>query len=175
MANKTLFALMFLCSYALLRSRHLYNCREVSTNHAFFNKQSQFPGYSNERKLTNNKDLSKFYPAGGAKKQTQFKPNSNPITERVKLMQSVYLQRIMKKNAAKGYEKQTQNKPNSNPNKACPERIYTELRRSSRMGQFPKCQNERKIGCIHISKKYNALIRKVLDSQTYFVVKNRLY
>ena len=32
-------------------------------------------------------------------------------------MQSVYLQRIMKKNAAKGYEKtkpkQTQNKPNS--------------------------------------------------------------
>ncbi len=44
------------------------------------------------------------------------KPNSNPIAERVKLMQSVYLQRIMKKNAAKGYEKtnpkQTQFKPN---------------------------------------------------------------
>ncbi len=33
------------------------------------------------------------------------KPNSNPIAERAKLMQSVYLQRIMKKNAAKGYEK----------------------------------------------------------------------
>ncbi len=30
---------------------------------------------------------------------------TNPIAERVKLMQSVYLQRIMKKNAAKGYEK----------------------------------------------------------------------
>jgi len=34
-------------------------------------------------------------------KQTQ----SNPICQRVKLMQSVYLQRIMKKNAAKVYEK----------------------------------------------------------------------
>ena len=30
-------------------------------------------------------------------------------------MQSVYLQRIKKKNTAKGYEKQSQNKPNSNP------------------------------------------------------------
>ncbi|MHC4486884.1 MAG: hypothetical protein ACYS4T_17025 [Planctomycetota bacterium] len=30
---------------------------------------------------------------------------SKPIAERVKLMQSVYLQRIMKKNANKGYEK----------------------------------------------------------------------
>jgi uncharacterized protein YijF (DUF1287 family) len=44
------------------------------------------------------------------------KPNSNPICQRVKLMQSVYLQRIMKINAAKGYEKtnpiQTQYKAN---------------------------------------------------------------
>ncbi len=37
------------------------------------------------------------------------------------------------------------NKPNSNPIKPCPERIYTELRRSSRMGQFPKSQNECKL------------------------------
>ncbi len=64
------------------------------------------------------------------------------------------------------------NKPNSNPNKACPE-LVPKVR--SRMGQFPKCQNELKIGCIHISKKYNVLIRKVLDSQTYFVVKNGSY
>jgi len=35
----------------------------------------------------------------------QNKPNSNPIAERVKLMQSVYLQAIMKKIAAKRYEK----------------------------------------------------------------------
>jgi hypothetical protein len=41
-------------------------------------------------------------------------------------MQSVYLQRIMKKNAAKGYE-------NSNPIKACPE-LVPKVR--SRMGQF---------------------------------------
>jgi len=33
------------------------------------------------------------------------KPNSNPIAERVKLIQMFYLQRIMKKNAANGYEK----------------------------------------------------------------------
>ncbi len=32
-----------------------------------------------------------------------------------------------------------------------------------------------KIGCVHISKKYNVLIRKFLDSQTNFVVKNGLY
>ena len=35
----------------------------------------------------------------------QNKPNSNRIAESVKLMQTVYLQRIMKKNEAKGYEK----------------------------------------------------------------------
>ncbi len=118
MANKTLFALMFLCSYALLRRRHLYNCRESSTNQLFFNKQSQFRESLNERKYLLYKDLSKFYPAGGAKKQTQFKPNQT---------------------------------------------------------QSQKSQNERKIGCIHISKKYNVLIRKVLANQTYFVVKNELY
>jgi len=42
-----------------------------------------------------------FIPLAGQKN----KPNSNPIAERVKLMQSLYLQRIIKKNAAKGYEK----------------------------------------------------------------------
>ncbi len=30
---------------------------------------------ANELKLITNKELQKFYPAGGAKKQTQFKPN----------------------------------------------------------------------------------------------------
>jgi hypothetical protein len=44
------------------------------------------------------------------------KPKTKPIAERAKLMQSVYLQRIMKNNADRGYEKtkpkQTQNKPN---------------------------------------------------------------
>jgi len=49
------------------------------------------------------------------------KAKTNPICQRVKLMQSVYLQRIMKKNADKGYEK---TKP--------------------KQTQFPKSQNERK-------------------------------
>jgi len=43
------------------------------------------------------------------------KPNSNPIAERVKLMQSMYLQRIMKKNAAKGYERTNPKQTQSNP------------------------------------------------------------
>ncbi len=54
------------------------------------------------------------------------KPNSNPIKanskpiqtqllQRPKLMQSVHIQRIMKKNAAMAMKKQTQFKPNSNP------------------------------------------------------------
>jgi len=38
-------------------------------------------------------------------KTNPIQTQSNPIAERAKLMQSVYLQRIMKKNAAKGYEK----------------------------------------------------------------------
>ena len=54
-------------------------------------------------------------------KQTQF-------VERVKLMQSVYLQRIMKKNAAKGYEKTKPNKANL-----------------VRRRRIPKGQNELKI------------------------------
>jgi len=34
---------------------------------------------ANEHKYLLHKGLSKFYPAGGAKKQTQFKPKTNPI------------------------------------------------------------------------------------------------
>jgi len=63
------------------------------------------------------KDYKNLIPLAGQKN----KPNSNPIAERVKLTQSMLLQKITKKNVAKGYEKQSQNKPN-----------------------FFKCQNERK-------------------------------
>ena len=62
--------------------------------------------------------------------QTQFKPNQSQFAERAKLMQSLYLQRIMKKIRLRAMKKQSQNKPNSNPIKACPER--------SRMGQFER-------------------------------------
>ena len=69
------------------------------------------------------------------------------------------------------------NKPNSNPIKACPvlAEALSAAEGAVEWANFFKAQNERKIGCIHISKKYNVLIRKVLGSQTYFVVKNRLY
>ncbi len=54
----------------------------------------------------------KINPIGHLVKANPIQTQSNPIAERVKLMQSVYLQRIMKKNADMGYEKQTQFKPN---------------------------------------------------------------
>ncbi len=41
----------------------------------FFAKRTQIPTKSNERKYLLYKELSNFYPAGGAKN----KPNSNPI------------------------------------------------------------------------------------------------
>jgi len=47
----------------------------------------------------------KINPIGHLVKTNPIQTQSNPICQRVKLMQSVYLQRIMKKYAAKGYEK----------------------------------------------------------------------
>jgi hypothetical protein len=44
--------------------------------------------------------------------QTQFKPNQSQFAERAKLMQSLYLQRIMKKMRIRVIKKQTQFKPN---------------------------------------------------------------
>jgi len=41
----------------------------------FYAKQTQFSGCTNECKYLLYKGLSNFYPACGAKKQTQFKPN----------------------------------------------------------------------------------------------------
>ncbi len=47
----------------------------------------------------------KINTIGQLVKTNPIQTQSNPIAERAKLMQSVYLQRIMKKNADKGYEK----------------------------------------------------------------------
>jgi len=47
----------------------------------------------------------KINPIGHLVKTNPIQTQTNPIAERVKLLQSVYLQRIMKKNAANGYEK----------------------------------------------------------------------
>ncbi len=59
----------------------------------------------------------KINGSGESEKTIPIQTQSNPIAERVKLMQSVYLQWIMKKNTAKGYVK---TKP--------------------KQTQFPKCQ-----------------------------------
>ncbi len=94
------------------------------------------------------------------------KPNSNPIKpnlRKAKMNVNLYViedyrkkddfvvrinkpnfrngQNERKLNFNKGLQKKRlfsspKNKPKTNPIKACPERIYTELRRSSRMGQF---------------------------------------
>ncbi|MHC4173100.1 MAG: hypothetical protein ACYST5_09200 [Planctomycetota bacterium] len=68
------------------------------------------------------KDYRKNDAFAGQKNKPNSKPiqtQSKPIADRVKLMQCVYLQRIMKKNADRSYEKtkpkQSQFKPNSNP------------------------------------------------------------
>jgi len=98
----------------------------------------------------------------------QNKPNSNPIAERMKLMQSVYLQRIMKKNAAMDYEKQSQNKPNSNPNKANFLNAKMNLKLLSKKSGHTRSAEITKIGCIHIPKKYNAIIGR------FWVVKQTL-
>ena len=55
-------------------------------------------------------------PPQAPEKTNPIQTQTNPIAERGKLMQSVYLESVMKKNADKGYEKtkpkQTQFKPN---------------------------------------------------------------
>jgi len=67
------------------------------------------------------------------KKQTQNKPNCR---KGKKLMQSMYLQRIMKKNTAKGYEKtkpkQTQFPQSTNDNKPPLLQAYTNNHRAGR-------------------------------------------
>jgi len=63
-----------------------------------------------------------------------------------------------------------ENKPNSNPIKACPElaEALSAAEGAVEWANFFKGQNERKIGCIHISKKYNVLIGR------FWVVKQTL-
>ena len=101
---------------------HLLFCRgnyNIFPDTLYFNKQSQSQVRENQRKLLSDKQIR----AIGHLVIGKNKANSNPIkaktnpiqtqfAERAKMMQSEYLQRIMKNNAAKGYEKQSQNKPN---------------------------------------------------------------
>jgi len=66
-------------------------------------------------------------------------------------MQSVYLQRIMKKNADKGFEKQSQNKPNSNPKQTQSKPVLSAVE----WANFFKVQNELKIACRKIWPYFN--------------------
>ena len=59
--------------------------------------------------------ITKEYENDNTFRPPENKANTNPICQRVKVMQSVYLQRIMKKNAAKGYEKTNPIQTQSNP------------------------------------------------------------
>ncbi len=102
----------------------LYICRGPSTNQLFFNKQSQFRESSNERKYLLYKGLSNFYPAGGAKKQTQFKPNQTQSPKSPNERKLNFNKGLQKKRHFRSPKKQTQFKPN-----------------------FFKGQNERKLIC----------------------------
>ncbi len=57
----------------------LYRCRARTTNSPFFNKQSQFPKKSSERNRFNNNELWQNGHLVRREKQSQFKPNTNPI------------------------------------------------------------------------------------------------
>jgi len=114
-------------------SSHLYICREISTNQPFLCKTNPISNpilsavgglqmnvislvtkaYENKSNWTLGENKPKTNP-----KQTQFKPNlvrRRRIAERVKLMQSVYLQRITEKKMISQSRKtkpiQTQTKP----------------------------------------------------------------
>ena len=82
-------------------------------------KQSQNKPNFRNAKMNVNFFVTKDYENESTFRVRKNKAKTKPICQRVKLMQSVYLQRIMKKNADRGYEKtkpkQSQNKPNTNP------------------------------------------------------------
>jgi hypothetical protein len=74
----------------------------------YYAKQSQFQKSQmnvNPYNATDYESKSNWTFGENKPNSKPIQTQSNPIAERVKLMQSVYLQRNMKKNAAKGYEK----------------------------------------------------------------------
>jgi len=91
----------------------------------FYAKQTQFAGYSNERKCCCNKVLCQYTPSQTRAKQTQYKPNTNPIKPNL-----LNAQMNVNKVLTKDYE----NKSNSTLNENKPNQT-----------QFPKSQNELKL------------------------------
>jgi hypothetical protein len=92
-----------------LVSCFFYNCRGVSTNRPYFLQNK--PNFKNPQ-MNVSIYYTKVYSNETAFRRGKNKPKTNPICRRAELMQSTYLQRIMKENVAKDYEKQSQNKPN---------------------------------------------------------------
>ena len=91
-----------LCLWSVVSGLLVCDKQRDTFNHfkPFYAKQTQFPGYPNERKFCYDNALYKFTTSQKRKKQTQFKPNSNPIQTQFK---------------ANSKPIQTQFKPNSNP------------------------------------------------------------
>jgi len=89
---------------------------QLRTTNSFLKKQSQFLEYSNEHKSYYDKALRQFPPPRTLQKQSQNKPNSNPIKPNFRNAKM-----NLKFYSTKDYEneprlrtlaKQTQNKPN---------------------------------------------------------------
>jgi len=116
---------------------NIYNIKDYKnfiTLAGYKNKPNSNPNKPNLRKAKMNVNL---YFIEDYRKKDDFKVRINKPN-----FQNVQNER--KLNFNKGLQKKRlfsrpKNKPNSNPIKPCPER--------SRMGQFPKGQNERKIAC----------------------------
>ena len=90
--------------------------------------------------------ITKDYENKSNWKLGENKPNSKPICQRVKLMQSLYLQRIMKNNADKGYEK---TKP--------------------KQTQFPKSQNEHNL-IYHKEQCLSAVVLTKAETMNYELI-----
>ena len=97
--------------------RHSFNYN-IFPDTLFFNKQSQLTNCPNRLKLFYNNELCKYYQSDESQKQSQTnpikaktKPKQSQLLQRAKLMQSEYLQGIMKKMRLRAMKKQTQFKP----------------------------------------------------------------
>ena len=88
-----------------IRASALYNCRESSTNRPFYAKQTQITKCPNLYKNLLYKGLSKFYPAGGAQKQTQFKPNQTQFQKSQNERKLIYNKGLHKKMSLSQSEK----------------------------------------------------------------------
>jgi hypothetical protein len=67
-------------SFDNYRTKHHAIYAQGRRNTSYYAKQTQFPKYSKERNFYYKKGLQRYSPPRTPQKQTQFKPNSNPIS-----------------------------------------------------------------------------------------------